>query len=542
MGKILPGYKTGIIKDLIDTITSNTHYYYGFVSGAVPNSGNVKPVTSDDYTNTFLPSWQLIFGKKISNNDIKPMIVNNVWKSNTVYSKYDNTPNTVAEDSNTYANSNYYVIVPPGTYGGNYNVYVCIDNNEGSTSKYAPNLKQPTSFQTSDNYVWRYVATINSRDYVKFATDEYAPIYANVNLSDVANNYSGIDSVVITNSGNGYSSYHDGFIRSVVNSTVIQIESTTANSVNAPSTDNDYYTNNGIYIYNPSLATSQYFGVSKYVSNTSGITQTNWIYLDSPANTSQIVPSVTQYKISPKVVFNTDAVLAPVAYTTINTTSNSINSIVIIDPGAGITWANISIQSNTSYPTSTSGNRATAYVIVPPKGGHGYDPVTELKASAIGISFTFANNEQGYLPTNCTYNKVGIVKDPYCIANTIYVNNTVISRGLKFTNSYFNQILVANVNPTNTIFTVGETVKGSISNAIGTVVFSNTNQVGLVGDKNFVQYEPIISTNNGLTANIYINTFGQLYQKDLDIVYVQNLMDVGRSNTTSENYKLVIKI
>mgnify|MGYP003351435455 CR=1 FL=1 len=57
MGKILPGYKAGIINDLIDTLTSNSHQYYGFASGAIPNSGNVKPISSDDYNSSFFPSW-----------------------------------------------------------------------------------------------------------------------------------------------------------------------------------------------------------------------------------------------------------------------------------------------------------------------------------------------------------------------------------------------------------------------------------------------------------------------------------------------------
>ena len=543
MGKILSNYRTSIVSDLIDTLTTNTHNYYGIATGAVPNLGNVQPDSSDNYNNQFLTSWQLLFGKKISNNDVKPMIVNNPWVSNTVYSRYDNTPNTFSENANTYANTNYYVIVPPGIYGGGYNIYICIDNANSSPSTEPPLLIQPTSFQTSDNYIWRYITTISSFDYVKFATSDYVPVYANVSLSAAAYNYSGIDNVIITNSGKGYSSHNDGIIRSVVNTTLIQIDSSFSNSTNTPSIDNDFYTNNGIYIYDPTTSTSQYFGVAKYVSNTSGVVQTNWIYLDAQANLNNIVPGVTQYKISPKVVFKTDATIPPVAYSVIDTVANTISEIVVIDPGIGVTWANISIQSNTSYPTANSGNRANAYVVVPPNGGHGYDPLSELKVAGIGISFTFANNENNHLPTYCLYNKIGIVKDPYgLVANTYVANVTTISQDSSFANQYFTQVLVANITPTGVIFTVGDSVTGSISNALGTVVFSNSSQIGLVGDKYFANNEPIVSSSGTLSANININTFGQIYPKNLDILYVQNLTDVQRSNTQSENYKIVIQI
>lgn len=544
MGKILPGYKTSIINDLINSIASNTHIYYSFASSPIPNSGNVAPVLSDDYDNIFLTSWQLMFGKKLSSHDIVPVIVNNKWQTNTVYSRYDNTANTYAEDNGTYANTNYYVIVPPGTYGGGYNVYVCIDNNQGNPSIYAPSQIQPSTFETSDKYKWRYITTISSSDYLKFSTDKVAPIYANSLLSASAFSYAGVDTLVITNSGNGYSTYHDGTIRSVVNTTLIQIDSSDSNALNPPSTDNDFYTNSGIYIYNSENATSQYFGISKYVSNTVGTIRTNWIYLDNQANTDTIIPNITNYKISPKIRFQTDATHSPVAYSVINTTSNSISNIVIVDPGSGVTWANVIVESNTSYPTLTSGNRANVYAIVPPAGGHGYDPVTALKATGVSISFTFANNEFYNIPVNCTYNRIGILKDPFTMStNTNNSNSTFINKTeYRYTNTYFNQVTIANVDPIGTVFNVGETITGSVSNALGIVVFSNTTQIGFTGDKHFAQTEPIVSANGTKTANININTFGNIYVKDLDIIYVQNLTDVSRSNTQSENYKLVIQI
>ena len=140
------------------------------------------------------------------------------WVSNTVYDRYDNTSNTV------HANSNFYVVSPPAQTGGNYNVYKCIDNANGAHSIVQPVLVQPTTFQTSDGYKWRYLTSIQYKDYITLSTTNYTPIYVNPTIAASAKTYSGVEVVMISNSGLGYSTYHDGVVRSIVNSTVIQIE------------------------------------------------------------------------------------------------------------------------------------------------------------------------------------------------------------------------------------------------------------------------------------------------------------------------------
>ena len=264
-----------------------------------------------------------------------------------------------------------------------------------------------------------------------------------------------------SNSGLGYSTYHDGVVRSIVNSTVIQIES-------SASTDDDYYTKSAIYVYSTSQAISQLFEISGYVSNTAG----RWVYLDTPANTTNIVSGVTQYKISPKVVFNTDGSSDPAAYTVINTTSNSIGNVVILDPGASITWANVIIQANTSY-----GSGANVYAIVPPPGGHGQNPVAELDVKGISLNFVFSNTQSNTIVTsNVSYDMIGILKNPY-ISNTVN-----FSKGDRYTSNTFSQVLKANVSLT---FSAGEYVSGANSGALGKVVFSNSIMVYLIGDKYF---------------------------------------------------------
>ena len=509
MGKLLPNYRKKIVDNIIAGITANTSTYYAFGSNPV-SSNDTLLNTGEDYKAQFIPTWQMLFGKKLANTDLVPLITNIVWEANTVYTRYDNT-----ED---ISNSQFYVLVSPILSGGTYNVYKCIDNSNGAPSTVAPDQIQAASFTKSDGYTWRYITTISAANYSKFATDQYVPIYSNSTIVASAYDHSGVEVCIIQNGGSGYNSYGNGTIRGVVNSTLVQIE-------NYSSGDNDYYTNNGIYIYNTSEATSQLKVVKQYVSNSAG----HWIYLNEAANTTNIIPAVTKYLITPQVIFETDANSVPKAYSTINSSSNSINSIVIVDTGYGVSWCNVSIVSNTSY-----GSGANCYAICPPAGGHGFDPAVELNTKGLGISFTFANTESNTIPVDLIYNKIGILTNPYSLT----ADGT---KGSSFYTNTFSQVLQANVIPATT-FTVGEVVSGMTSNAHGTVAYSNGSHIWLTGDKFFSNSEYILSANGLVSAQISINTKGDIYAKDIEPIYIQNLANITRSNTQTESYRLIIEI
>ena len=262
MGALLPKYKKAIIDDVISSISTNTAYYYGFASNPVSLTGGVPNVTVDNYSSIFTNDWQMLFGKKLSSSDIMHVIKNNPWVSGSVYDMYDNT------DPNLY-NKNYYVIAPPSIVGSPRNVYICLDNNNGAPSTSIPDIVQQTSFQKSDGYIWRYVATISDQIYKKFSTVSYAPVYANNILVSGAALYSGVDVVVIANSGSDYRTYANGIIQSNPTPNVIQIEST-----NLPISN--FFVNCGIYIYTTGYSTADLKTVTQYNVNTSG----NWIHLD----------------------------------------------------------------------------------------------------------------------------------------------------------------------------------------------------------------------------------------------------------------------
>jgi len=509
MGVFLSNFKSSIIDDIKNSITSNTSQYYAFAASPVANTSANNNL--DDYTSTFINDWTLLFGKKLRETNFMPVIRNITWQSNTIYTRYDNTQDL--------SNSDFYVVVKPEEVGGTYNIFKCIDNANGGYSTYSPNQIQSTSFTLGDGYTWRYMYSISNINYNRFATFDYLPVYANTSLSETAFNYSGVEVVMISNSGVGYETYHDGKLQSIANSTLIQVE-------NDASTDNHYYTRNSIYIYsNNGSFPAQLRNITSYISNSQ-----NWVYLDEPlSNTSSININNAFYKISPRIQFDTDGDVEPKAYSVINATSNSISNVVIIETGSDISRANAVVVSNTTY-----GSGANLYCIVPPAGGHGSNPENELITKGLGVYFEFKGTESNTITINTTYNKVGIIKNPY----TLNSNNT---KGSIYSSNLFSQILEANVSPSAT-FSNGDMVTGNTSGAKGIVVFSNSTVLHLVGDKEFEDGEYINSSNGLVSTAISINTLGDLYAKDIIPLYVRDIESVSRTNNQVEAFKLIIQV
>lgn len=510
MGKLLPKFRACFAEDVITSITANAVHYYAFAAGPVENVGNPPTETLDTEASLLDNIHSIIFGKKISNTDVIPVADNIVWTTNTIYDRYDNTVDL--------SNSEYYVVTDPSEPGAPYHVFKCIDNANGEPSTEKPDQVQAASFSKSDGYTWRYLYSVSSANYTKFGTTDYIPLYSNSTIVSGSYSYMGVEVVPIVNAGAGYDSYHDGIVRAKPNTTLLQIENEASGIAN-------FYQNNAIYLTNNNDPSAQLLTISSYVSNSSG----NWITLTESANLTAITPGITNYKISPRVLFETDGDETPKAYTIISETSNAIANVVIIDTGYGITRANASIVTSIVSPVSREAN---VYCIVPPPGGHGSHPEAELKAKGMSVSISFSGTESNTIPTNISYNTIGLLKKPYILeANG--------SQGAAFSNSTFNALLRANV--AGQTYLVGDVVTGSTSNAKGTVAFANSSVLYLTGDKHFEDGETILDENSN-DATITIVDIGDIYIKNLTPIYYRNIVDVSRANTQAESFKLIIQV
>ncbi len=175
-------------KDFIDRIRSLDNSYYTFIG--LPNASEQlstwdanppSPKDSFDQENSY---WDtLIALKKISPDDVRPVVRKIPWVSATIYDMYrhDITRTNLSKPSNKtslYA-SNYYVV------NSEYRVYICLHNGiDPENPNGRPSLDEPrftdleprAAGTSGDGYIWKYLFTINPSDVIKFDSLNFIPL------------------------------------------------------------------------------------------------------------------------------------------------------------------------------------------------------------------------------------------------------------------------------------------------------------------------------------------------------------------------------
>lgn len=152
---------------------------------------NSPPTPTNTQYQDVVYSSENIALKRIVSADIKQVVKRHDWFPGEVYSQYDNS-------NNNLFNSNFYVLTLP-----EYNVYKCISNNNGATSTDKPSGMSTSIVTTADGYRWKYLYSLTDTDLLKFLTNDFMAV--NLNSDVTATAVPGtIDSIVVTNGGNGY--------------------------------------------------------------------------------------------------------------------------------------------------------------------------------------------------------------------------------------------------------------------------------------------------------------------------------------------------
>mgnify|MGYP003641424877 FL=1 len=387
-------FKTHMAAQFIESVSeSSNSLYYVFTGETLPFADDSTPpvptnstfgVHNDVYDN-------LLFGKKIASDDVKHMIRRVNWQSGNTYPAYSYVSTSQATD-------NFYVI---SEESGNYAVFKCLDNNGGAAANDQPLFSETAAddefYQTNDKYVWKLMYNISASDWSKFATNDFAPVIPNANVS--ANAVSGsIEAIIINSGGARYNAHANGTFKeiSVAGNTLIHGLQSSSVTLSA---NTDFYKNSTLYVRSGTGA-GQATNVSEYI-----VTGSERRVLINPAFTT--LPDTTSvFEIGPALTIKGDGDDA-VVIATIDTTANSISTVEIVNRGSGYSFADVIISSN--------GDSTVAANLTPslsPPGGHGSDVINELYASRAGISVTYANNESNTIPTTNDYRSVGIIKDP----------------------------------------------------------------------------------------------------------------------------------
>lgn len=410
---ITNNFRLNSAQQLLESISepANTTYYLFTAKHTVYGTDGDTPTTPYDTAeerNTIFKD--MIFGKRISQSDIALMIPKSLYVANTLYNNYDDQSNSLFTDT-----TRFYATVLSGSY---YHTFKCLNNNNGNNSTVAPDFStvdpEDEFIITADNYVWKYMYSISDTDVTKFATSEYFPVVANTDVSLRAKPGT-IDVIKVVTAGQGYDNYLSGnFGASDIR---IGGSDTTYGLTNNPlaSSVNGYYTGCILKITN-GAGNGEYKRIVNYTSNST----TKSVTLESGFST---VPNLTSsYEISPEVLIVSDGfqTTEAAARAIVNSVSNTVQSVEMLSIGSNYRFASASVVAN---PVVGVVANASVRPILSPELGHGYDVFSELGASRLCFSVSFANTEANTIPASHEYRQIGLLKDPVFAYATFDTDN-----------------------------------------------------------------------------------------------------------------------
>ena len=180
---------------------------YVFLSKVDPwVTDSAPPIPTQDqqyiksvFKNTFV-------AKKVTSNDLCPVISRIDWTANTVYDYYQDNIDMFEKDVDGYPVYEFYV---KNTYD---QVFKCLWNNNGGMSTQMPYFEPGTYgtnniFQSTDGYKWKYMYTISSGLKVKFMDSAWIPVPVGANTPNpllTSAGYGDIEVINVTNGGTGY--------------------------------------------------------------------------------------------------------------------------------------------------------------------------------------------------------------------------------------------------------------------------------------------------------------------------------------------------
>jgi hypothetical protein len=563
---------------------ANSIYYVFTTTGPGSNSTPDSSITNSHYQ-----VWdEMTFGKHVTPTDAAHMIRKVDWANNSAYVAYD-------DQNASLIGTNYFTVTSEGS---NYHVWKCIANNQSSGNSISKPLYSDVSsslntlyIKAADGYQWRFMYTISSANYTKFTSGGYISYHAHTNASTNAISGS-IDSYIVTGSGNNYNEFCNGTFTTVSNSTTSVINSASFTL----SANNDFYNNCAIYIKSGTGA-GQLRKISDYTASTKTVViDTAW--------TTNPVTADSVFEITPSITIKGDGTTTATARAMVQTSTNTIANVEVITRGAGYTYADITIEANNMNsanlavirsPISPPGGHGSnpineleskhVGISVEFANTEANNIPTDNSFSQIGlikdplyanvqltgtVSGSWTDGEQitqantsayGYvISSNSSAVLVANVYGKFVVGNTtnnanvsgadssatmnvssFYVNTSEAGRSSFDT---FDQRYVFTQNTTSvSTFQEDEKIVQADTNANATVFFANSSEVSvtsLKGAFNIGTDNVVTGQTTSNTSKLTAQTNPDLVRNAGDILYLNNIDAVSRSNTTTETVRLVI--
>ena len=153
---------------------------------------DTSPLTPvDSISQEFHTFDDLLAAKKVSSTDVSVAIARRNWTSGTVYDMYrhdyghyvtGSTTTVVSSSSGATAlyDTSFYVLTD------DFNVYKCLDNNNGGTSTTKPTGTSTSILSTADSYKWKYMYSLTAAQQANFLSTDFMAVATNSTVSAAA--------------------------------------------------------------------------------------------------------------------------------------------------------------------------------------------------------------------------------------------------------------------------------------------------------------------------------------------------------------------
>lgn len=216
------------------------------------------------------------------------------------------------------------------------------------------------------------------------------------------------------------------------------------------------------------------------------------------------------------------------AFALLNTTSHTVQSIVVDDIGSGYTYANVSL-------ISSNGSGATARAIISPSGGHGYDPLTELGGSYLIFNIQLKNTEGGILSVHNDYRQISLIEDPLKYGTSNVTSNSVVS-----------QLTVLTLNGSSVEYSEdeyvyqGESINSYTFKGFVTEWDSANSTIKLSQTEGSPTKDLLIGANTTASRFVSLIDTPDLQPYTGKLLYTDNITAIQRASDQTEDYKIVL--
>jgi len=153
------------------------------------DSSPLTPV--DSVSQEFHVFDDLLAAKKVASTDVSVAIARRNWTSGTVYDMYrhdyghyvtGSTTTVVSASSGATAlyDTSFYVLTD------DFNVYKCLDNNNGGTSTTKPTGTSTSILSTADSYKWKYMYSLTAAQQANFLSTDFMGVATNSTVASAA--------------------------------------------------------------------------------------------------------------------------------------------------------------------------------------------------------------------------------------------------------------------------------------------------------------------------------------------------------------------